>query len=549
MVLSIKSIVLFDNFQNATLQYLLLKKDHSTMNIKTDNYKWVALSCTSLGALLSILNGSMLILALPDLMRELHIGIGIVLWIVISYLLAITVLVPAIGRITDMFGRKRLFVAGFIVFTLGSLLAGFAIGGIDLLVYRVVQSIGGSLLIANSTAIVTDAFPRPELGKALGINAMIISIAFVLGPILGGLLIPIGWRSIFLINVPLGIAGTIWAGIQLKEMEGSLTHEHFDWAGMLSFTVGMVLLLLGLTMGSFFGWLNMPVLLMLIGSVLILGIFFIIEVRSSAPMLDLKLMKSRVLLFAFLAVLLNGIARGAVMFLLVFYFQGVKGYDPLKAGILLTPFALAQMVVSPPSGWLSDRYGARHLASLGLLVSAIGLGGFIFISEQSGIFELVVWMVIMGAGSGLFFSPNTSAIMGAVPPLRRGIAAGIRTMMNNAGMVISMALSLAVISSSISPQALEGLFTGMQIGSHGIAVSEFITGLRAAFTVSLIASVIAAVISFLRGKTPVWNGASAAQGGIDPMMEKRNAELVDPPQDRSNREETNAREERADEHP
>jgi EmrB/QacA subfamily drug resistance transporter len=467
--------------------------------MKNMDYKWKALSCTSLGALLSVLSSNTLIIALPDIMKELHASMNTIIWTVMIYMLAITILVPSIGRIADMIGRKKLFVSGFVVFTIGSLLSGFSESAWQLILFRLIQSIGGALLLAVSTPIVADAFPRGELGKALGINGMIISIGSVIGPILGGAFVSIGWRWIFYINLPIGIIGTIWAWLQLQEVERLPEKQKFDWLGTLLFTIGMLSLLVALTLGGFKGWLNTSTLILFALALFAMLAFIRLENRIEEPMLDLSLFKTRILAFAFTSNLLNGIARGAVTFLLVFYFQGIKGIDPVMAGILLTPFALSMMIMAPISGRLSDRYGSRVLSSLGLLISAFGLIGMVKIKESTSIIELALWMFIVGLGSGMFFSPNTSAIMGAVAPQRRGIAGGVRTMMNNAGSVISMALSMAIISSSITPEALQGLFAGTQVGSQGIAVAQFIGGLRIAFAISFFMSLLAAVISYMRG--------------------------------------------------
>jgi EmrB/QacA subfamily drug resistance transporter len=472
--------------------------------MKRLDYKWIALSCTSLGALFSVLNETTLVIALPVIMKDLHANMEIVMWTIMSYMLILTILVPSIGRVADMIGRKSLYVSGFSIFTLGSLLCGFAASGVQLLLFRIVQAIGGSLLLANSTAIVTDAFPKKDLGKALGINGMIINIAAVIGPILGGFLVNFGWRSIFFVNVPIGILGTIWAWIQLKELDVLPEHQKFDWHGTIIFSIGLLALLIALTFGGFTGWFNKYIIGLFTISIILLVIFVYIENNSEEPMLDMRLFKTRILAFAFSSNLLNGIARGAVTFLLIFYFQGIKGLDPLTAGILLAPFALAMMITSPISGWLSDKYGSRELSSIGLLISAIGLIGFTQITQNSSISGLIVWMLIMGLGSGMFFSPNTSAIMGAVPVEKRGIAAGTRTMMNNAGLVISMAIMMAIISSSISADALQRLFVGTQVGSRGIVVADFISGLRLAFTISFGFSLLAAVISYLRGPQTDW---------------------------------------------
>ncbi|MDD8020811.1 MAG: MFS transporter [Acidobacteriota bacterium] len=468
-------------------------------------YKWIALSCTTLGALFSVLSGSMLMISLPDIMRSLNTSFTVIMWIVMGYMLSLTILVPSIGRVADMFGRKKLYVSGFIIFTLTSLLCGLSKTGEQLLTFRLIQSVGGSLMIANSTAIVTDAFPKNELGKALGINSMVISIASVIGPILGGFLAHLGWRYIFYVNVPVGILGTLWAMIQLKELAKIPRGQKFDWAGTTLFTTGLLLFLTALSFGGFAGWKSLRVILLFAISILIMTAFIYVENNTDQPMLDLRLFKTRILAFAYSSILLNGIARGAVTFLLIFYFQGVKGLDPLRAGVFLTPFALSMMIISPISGSLSDKYGARGLTSLGLLISAFGLLGFIGISSQSSFTELVIWMVIMGVGSGMFNSPNTSEIMGSVPPGRRGIAAGTRTMMNNAGQVISIALSMAIVSSSINIKAIENLFTGRQTASAALAVNEFISGARHAFLISMIITLLASFISYLRGPKPEWS--------------------------------------------
>jgi EmrB/QacA subfamily drug resistance transporter len=472
--------------------------------MKKFEYKWIALSCTTLGALFSVLSGSTLIIALPAIMKDLHANMNEIIWTVMIYMLVLTILVPSIGRVADIIGRKKLYISGFIVFTVGSVLCGLSSAGWHLILFRFVQSIGGSLLVANSTPIVADAFPKNELGKAMGINGMVISVASVIGPILGGAFINIGWRYIFYINIPIGLIGTIWAGLKLKELDVLPEKQKFDWAGTIAFTIGMTTLLLALTFGSFYGWANIYTTGLFAAAALFLVLFLLIENKTEQPMLDLRLFKTRILAFAFASNLLSGIARGAITFLLVFYFQGIKAFDPVISGILLAPFAVSMMIMAPISGWLSDRFGSRELSSIGLFISAIGLLGMIRISADSSVLELSVWMFISGIGSGMFFSPNTSAIMGAVPVERRGIAAGVRTMMNNAGTVISIALAMAIISSSIDPRAMEGLFAGTQVGSQGIAVGQFISGLRTAFLISFVISLIAAFISYLRGPQPKW---------------------------------------------
>ncbi len=469
--------------------------------MKNVNYKWIALSCTSMGVFFSVLNSSTILIALPEIGLKLNATSNSMVWTMMIYMLTLTILVPSIGRVADIIGRKKLFIWGFIIFTIGSLLCSFAISGWELVAFRFVQSIGGALIVANSTPIVADAFPKEELGKAMGINGMIISVAAVFGPIIGGVLIymNIGWQSIFYINIPIGIIGTIWSIIQLKELDVLPQGQKFDWFGTITFTIGLLSLLIALSFGGHYA------LEMYISSVIFIGLFIFIENKVKYPMLDLRLFKSRLLAFAYSTNLLNGIARGAVTFLLVIYFEEIKGMSAVASGLMLIPFAISMVIMSPISGYLSDRYGGRELSSIGLLISALGLLGLVFIRATTPNYLLAIWMFVSGLGSGMFFSPNTSAIMGAVPTDRKGIAAGVRTMMNNAGSVISMALAMAIFS-SVTKNNFQNVFLGVNVG-NGISSDQFITGLRIAFIVSFIISIIAAMISYFRGneKQPTWN--------------------------------------------
>jgi len=394
-----------------------------------------------------------------------------------SYMLATTVLVPSIGRVADMIGRKKLFVLGAAIFTIASLFAGMSQSGIELLIMRIIQSIGGSLMIANSTAIVADAFPRGELGMALGINGMVLSVGSAVGPIIGGILTTaIGWRWIFYMNVPFGALVTIWAWIQIRDLAPIPKGEKFDWYGAITFTFGMFFLLFALTEGRFGGWTSPIVITSFLLSAILLPLFVYIESKVKYPMLDLQLFKTRIQFFAYLSNLMNGIARGALTFLLIFYLLGVKNMDPFTASIYLTPFALVMMIMSPISGRLSDKHGSRILSSVGLLITGIGLLGFtLFTRVDMSLIEIIIWGSVVGFGSGMFNSPNTNTIMSMVPPDRRGIAAGTRTMMNNAGSLISIAMAFAIISSGLTPQAMNALFIGAQIGGKGIIIDTFIS--------------------------------------------------------------------------
>lgn len=341
---------------------------------------------------------------------------------------------------------------------------------------------------------------------------MVLAIGSVLGPIIGGVLTTLmGWRWVFYINVPFGALVTAWALFQIRDVAPLPEGEHFDWPGAITFTAGMFFLLFALTEGGFEGWSSPVVIVSLLLAAVLLPLFVYIESRVEQPMLDLRLFQSRILVFAYSSNLMNGIARGAVMFLLIFYLLGIKGMDPFTASIYLAPFALTMMVMAPISGRWSDRHGSRVLSTVGLLITGIGLLGFtLFTRVDMSISEVVIWGAVVGVGSGIFNSPNTNTIMSVVPPERRGIAAGTRTMMNNAGSLLSIAMAFAILSSGLTPEAMNALFIGAQIGSKGILVDVFISDLRLAFFISFVISMVAAVISYMRGPTPVWGDTVAA---------------------------------------
>ncbi|MCW3022457.1 MAG: transporter, partial [Conexibacter sp.] len=297
-----------------------------------EHYKWWALSCTSLGMLLATVNSGTLVIALPDLERALGVGLLTLVWVILAFMIASTVLVLTFGRLSDLFGRKRAFVAGFAVFTLASLGAGFATGGTDLILWRIVQGIGGALLFANASALVTDAFPREQLGVAMGTNVMVAGIGLVLGPVLGGALVAISWHWVFWFNVPLGVVGTLWAAIVLQELVRPEEDRRFDWWGTVTFVVGLTGLTLGISRGGIVGWNDALTIGSLIAAVVLLPAFILVERRAPAPMLDLSLFADRGFAAATGAAFLSGLSRFALTFVFVLYFQGALGDDPILAG-------------------------------------------------------------------------------------------------------------------------------------------------------------------------------------------------------------------------
>ncbi len=465
-------------------------------------YEWVALSVTTVGALLAALQGSSLIIALPDVLTGLNASFLTIMWVLLGYLLITTALVPVVGRLADMWGRKRLYLAGFAIFTLGSLLAGVAqpqLHGWDLVGYRVIQGVGGALLITNSTAIVADAFRHGRVGLGLGVNQVAGAAGFLLGPVVGGLLTAISWRWVFLVNVPVGVFGTMWGMWRLREPVRLPAHQRFDWLGSLTFVVGLGSLLMALSLVAF-PMLPMSVVYgMFVIAVIGLIAFFVWEVRAVEPMLDLRLFSDRLVGFAALAGALNGLARGAVLFVLIFFLQGPYGQDPLRAGLMMTPFGAAFLLVGPLSGYLSDRYGSRTLATGGLLVSALGLLGLSTVTTSTSYLVLAIYMMLMGGGSGLFTSPNVNALMSTVPPRQRGTASGINTMVSNTGQMLSIAIAFPLVLSQIPEDVMFRVFLyGGGMADNPAALHAFEQGLHEAFLVSFAITLIAAAASALR---------------------------------------------------
>jgi EmrB/QacA subfamily drug resistance transporter len=452
--------------------------------------------------LLASLQGSALLIALPDILVGLKASLLTIMWLLLGYLLVTTALVPVVGRLADMVGRKNLYNAGFAIFTVGSLLAGLGqpqFHGLDVLAARMIQGIGGALLFTNSTAIVTDAFRQGRVGLGLGVNQIAIAAGFVLGPVVGGLLTAISWRWVFLINVPLGILGTYWRMRQLREPVVLPSNQRFDWFGSLTFVVGLGSLLMALSLIAFPAWGWTVIYALFVLGVLSLIVFLVIELRVPQPMLNLRLFSSRLFAFANVSNLLNGVARGAVLFLLIFFLQGPYGKDPLTAGIMMAPFGLAFMLIGPISGYLSDHHGARGLGTAGLLISAIGLGGLVTITDQTPYWEVALWMAIMGGGSGFFNSPNTNVIMSSVRREERGMAAGARTMLGNTGQMLSIAIAFPLVLAQIPQDVMMKVFIyGGGMSANPDALHSFLSGLHLAFLISAAVSIVAAIASGLQ---------------------------------------------------
>jgi EmrB/QacA subfamily drug resistance transporter len=482
-----------------------VRQDEIPVSTETDQpagYQWTALSVTTVGALLASIQGSALLIALPNILTELHTTFFTIMWVLIGYLLITTVLTPVIGRLADIWGRKRLYNSGFIMFAIGSLVSGLAqpqFHGGDLILGRVIQGVGGALLVTNSTAIVTDAFRKGQVGLGLGVNQIAGAAGFLIGPIIGGLLTEWSWRWVFLFNLPFAIFGVVWGVWRLREPVRPVGHQHIDWIGSLTLTVGLTGSLLALSLLAFpllAQWITYTIL---VAGIVGLILFAIIEPRIKEPIVQLRLFRDRLFTLANLSGLLNGIARGAVLFLLIFFLQGPYGKDPLTAGLLLTPFGAAFMLIGPLSGRLSDRVGSKLLAPIGLGISSLGLLGLTTIGPATPYWVLAAYMALMGGGSGFFASPNTNAIMSSVEPHTRGTAAGIISMLNNTGQMLSIAIVFPLALSAVPMAAMMQVFIyGGGMSQFPTALALFLHGVHLAFYVSFGLSVVAMIVAALR---------------------------------------------------
>ncbi len=456
------------------------------------------LSCTSLGMLLATVNSGTLIIALPDLERSLHTTLLQLVWVILVYMIVSTVLVLTAGRLSDLFGRKHAYVLGFLVFSAASLGAGFSGSGTQLILWRVLQGVGGAFLFANAAALVTDAFPKEELGLAMGTNTMVAAVGLVIGPVLGGALVAINWPWVFWFNVPLGLIGSAWAYLVLNEISGRDQERGLDLVGTSTFVVGLTGLVLALSKGGLSGWNNWLVIAGFAAAIVFLPIFVLIERHGRAPMLDLSLFQNKLFAAASGAAFINGLSRFALMFLFVFYFQGPQGKSPIVAGLELAPLAVGMLVASPLAGIAADRHGSRGLAALGMLVSAAGLAGMTTLQAHTAYVWSALWLLLVGIGSGMFNSPNTAAMMGVVPVNRRGIAAGARVMLQNTGAVISIAFVMAVITSAVPTTVLFKIFSGIASGLSTKQLDPFIANMHMALWVLAGVSLLGAAVSLMR---------------------------------------------------
>ena len=478
----------------------------------------MTLSNTTIGTFMALVDSSIVLVSLPTIGRELPgTGPEVLLWVVISYSLVTTVLLLTFGRLSDMFGRVRLYTLGFAIFTIGSAFASLAFNGGDLLAARVVQGIGAGFLSSNSAAILTDAFPANERGRALGLNQVAAISGSILGLVLGGILTTeLGWRSIFWVNIPIGIFGTVWAHLRLKELHAPEREAPIDWSGNLTFGLGLTLTLVGLTLGSLNGFTSPFELVAVAAGPVLIALFVLLERRTVHPMFDLSLFRIRTFVVGNLAAHLSALARGAFTFVMIFYFQGILFDSAERAGLLLLPLSVAFAVAGPLSGTLSDRTGARYLGTLGLLTSSAGFALLVRFPAGGPYPLLALAMVLLGVGQGMFAAPNRAEVMSSVPSERRGVAAGTGVTFLNAGNLGSLALGFAVLASSVPRSTLSAIFAG-ETGGGPPDVGAFMGALHLLFGIGLSLTLLAAVVNMLRASRSVGARSGVGQvSGVDP---------------------------------
>jgi MFS family permease len=465
------------------------------------NYKWIALSNTTLGVLMASIDASIVIISLPAIFNGIQINpldpgsTSYLLWIFMGYLLVTAVLVVAFGWLGDRYGRVRMYTMGFAIFTIGSLLLAAtpfmgSAGALWIIAMRIIQGIGGAFLFANSAAILTDAFPINQRGLALGINGIAAIAGQFIGLVVGGVLAVIEWRLVFFVSVPIGILGTIWAHLRLEEL-GTTSHARMDWRGNITFGLGLTAVLVGITYGiqpygdETMGWTSPFVLAMLTSGALLLVVFVWLEGRIAEPFVDLSLFRIRAFMAGNLAGLLSSMGRGGLQFMLVIWLQGIwlplHGYSyadtPLWAGIYMLPLTFGFLLAGPLSGYLSDRFGARPFATGGMLVVAAAFVGLLLLPVDFAYPVFALLIIVSGVGSGLFMSPNMAGIMNSVPARQRGAASGIRAVFMNSGFVVSIGVFFSLMIAGLAAALPTALYRGLVANGVPAAVATQVSHL------------------------------------------------------------------------
>jgi len=456
----------------------------------------LAMAVIMTGVLMTAVDTTIVVLALPEIQRGLHVALSAVVWVIISFLLVITLLATQVGRLGDMFGRVRMYEMGFAVFVLGSLACALAWNEASIIAFRVVQGVGGAFIMANSGAVIADLYPRQQRGRAYGFTSVGWTMGAVIGIVLGGLIVTyVSWRWIFWINVPVGVAALAVATRVLHDRAERSRHR-LDLPGMITLGLGLFGVLWAMTRLATTAF-DAEVAGYLVGGIVLVGTFGIIEMRQPEPMLPLSIFRVPTMTASLLASLFQGLASFAVLFLVIMYLQGPRGLSPIHASLLLVPGYVLGSVVGPYAGRLADRRGPVLPATTGLAIQVVSLAIYAQLSNTTGLWVVVLASIINGIGASFFFPANNAAIMKAAPPEAYGIASGMMRTFGNIGMVFSFAVAILIASRSISRGLAFAIFVG-STSLHGALADAFTGGLHAAFYASMAFMVLAAALSALR---------------------------------------------------
>ncbi len=482
------------------------------------NWKWFILSTVLLGATMSALDVSIVNVAMPTLKNTFGVSMAVIEWIAMAYMLTLTVFLPLFGRLSDIYGRSKLYNIGFVVFSVGSLFCGMSNTAAQMIAARVIQAVGAGLLQANSVALITHAFPASERGKAIGIQGAVQAIAMSVGPFVGGILIAaVGWRAIFYVNIPIGFLGTLAALNILPENQKVEKKEHVDYLGAALFAAGLAAIVMAFNEVAKLGWGSQEIFLYFISGTVLLTLFVITEMRVKSPLIDLKLFKNATFLLGNLTGMMSYYVLFAVMFIMPFYLQKVLGYGVALTGALLTPIPLAMAVVAPFSGHISDKYGPRIMTTSGMLISALACGALMFMGVSVQLPMLLTVLILLGVGMGLFTPPNNSAIMGSAPREKLGVAGGVLNMMRSLGLIFGVDISGVIFTSLEHRYLAEKGFHNVQHVFSNVSIpvpvqdGAFMYGFFAVMTVLLGLNLLSAFFSATNNAEVDAEAASAAK--------------------------------------
>jgi EmrB/QacA subfamily drug resistance transporter len=470
-----------------------------------ERYPWMVLTSTSLACLLVMINYGSLNVALPVMTQYFHAGAGTANWILLSYMLVNTVFILIFGKFADIFGKKKMYLVGCSIFTFSSFFIGFAPNIWVILILRAIQALGGAMLMTNITPIITDVFPEELLSTGLGINMLVVSAGQLLGPVVGGFLaFTLGWKWVFWFNVPLGIIGFVWGNCVLRELPIKANNENIDVFGSITVFMALGGLIVALSEVSVLGLHNWIVILGFVLFIFCMPLFIWIENHTRSSIIDFELFKDRSYTMANIAQFLNAFTRTSVVLLCGLYFQVIFKENSLNAGFKVLPMTMGLLLISPIAGRLATKYSARLLSTLGLVISTIGL--IILMSTLN--YNTPYWitgfsMLLVGFGSGMFLTPNTTTIMSSVPANRRGVANGLRSLLNNMGQIVSTTMSLMIITAVLPVRLKSVIYNGAAAVVSNSDLNLIISGYKWAFVAMLIATILGMIASFLRNSVDI----------------------------------------------